>query len=181
MTNLKVYFAIVVLGLFFGGPGGVTPAKACAGYTITVGSTGTLQQDLLTQILSLLISERTGTNIQIVRLDSQTDLLAAAGRHEIDLLVVDTGPAGSVDIHQSLSDQALIPLEPFGCRNAMIAPVFQSATLKKFPALKRLVNRLGGMIDDKTLERLEAEVTGSRNPRDLAKKFLTEKKLIYGG
>jgi osmoprotectant transport system substrate-binding protein len=177
----KILLGVAVLCLILGGMGGIKPAKACAGYTLMVGSTGTLRQELLTQILSLLISQRTGTNIQMVRYKSQSDLLAAASRHEVDLLVTDAGPSGATDRQRFLSKQGLMLLEPFGCRNAQIAPVFQAATLKRFPALKRLVSRLGGMIDDETMERLEADVISENNLRDVVKKFLAEQKLIFGG
>jgi osmoprotectant transport system substrate-binding protein len=167
--------------LIFCGSGAVTPAKACAGYTLILGSNGSLQQELLTQILSLLISQRTGTTIQLVRYASQAELLAAASGHEVDLLVVEVNPAGTIDSRQVLDDSELVLLEPFGYDNAQVAPVFQPAALKRFPALKRLVNRHAGLIDDLALQRLEAEVASNHNQRDVAYKFLSEQKLIFGG
>ena len=178
MMKQKLLFGIVAACLLFSGLGEVRLAKACAGYTITVGSTGTLQQELLTQILSLLISQRTGTNIQMARFDSQAELLAAAKRHDIDLLVV---AGGTTDAVADLSKQGLVLLAPFGCDNARLVPAFQAATLKRFPALKRLVSKLGGLIDDDTFKRLAEEVNTGSNPRAVAKKFLAEQKLIFGG
>lgn len=175
MIRQKLFIGIIALFLFLAGVGNISPVQACAGYTISVGSTGTLQQDLLTQILSLLISQRTGTNIKRVSYNSQAEMVTAAGRHQVDLLVADLGAAGQ----QPFSELGLVPLEPFGYRDAQIIPVFHPETLKRFPALKRLVNRLNGLIDDQTMERLEAAATDS-NLRDVAHKFLSEQKLIFG-
>lgn len=175
MMKQKLLFGIVAACLLFSGLGEVRSAKACAGHTITIGSTGTLQQELLTQILSLLISQRTGTNIRVTRFGSQVELLAAAKRHDIDLLVVTDGTVAA------LSEQDLVLLAPLDGNNTRLVPAFHMSTMKKFPALKRLINRLGGLIDDDTLERLAAEVSSGSNPRAVAKKFLAEQKLIFGG
>ena len=50
-------------------------------------------------------------------------------------------------------------------------------TLKKFPALSRLVNKMAGVVDDRTMEQLLAE-SSTRPVREVTKKFLKEKKLI---
>lgn len=176
---------LLLSGMFFclilSGTGAATSASACAGYTLILGSNGSLQQELLTQILSLLISQRTGTTIQMVRYGSQAELLAAASKHEVDLLVAAVGPAATSDSRLVLNDPELVPLAPFGLENSQVAPVFQAATLKRFPALKRLVNRLAGQIDDQTLERLATELASNRNQREVARKFLSEQQLIFAG
>ena len=59
-------------------------------------------------------------------------------------------------------------------------PAFQAETLKRFPALQRLINRLAGIIDDATLLRLEEELAAGSDLRAAAKKFLTEQNLVFG-
>lgn len=176
LMKRNVLLGLIILCLGFGGVFSASSANACAGHTITIGSNGSLQQNLLVQVMSLLINRRTGTNIKMLRFDSPSELLAAAERHEVDLLVAD------IEEHkvQLLSSTELVTLEPFGFSDAQVAPVFHSATLKKFPALKRLIGRLRGTIDDDTLWKLQHQATGGVNLRELAKKFLLEQKLIFG-
>ena len=45
-------------------------ATACVGKTVVIGSKGSVQQDVLAQMLAILISERTGTTAKVVRFDS---------------------------------------------------------------------------------------------------------------
>lgn len=174
----KLLLSLFGLCLISVAQGQFSLARACAGYTITVGSSGSLEQELLTQILSVLINQRTGTTIQVLRFSSQEELFTAASRHEVDLLVADVE---STAAKQLLGDANLQLLEPFGYRNDRVVPVFQVATLKRFPALKRLVCRLGGLIDDAALARLQAAAAKGGNLRDVAKAFLAKEKLIFGG
>jgi osmoprotectant transport system substrate-binding protein len=55
--------------------------------------------------------------------------------------------------------------------------VVRKDTLKKFPALARLINKLGGAIDLATMQKLESGVSGG-NAKDVARKFLKENRLI---
>jgi osmoprotectant transport system substrate-binding protein len=59
----------------------------------------------------------------------------------------------------------------------LVAPVIRKDTLKKFPALSRLVNKLAGVIDDATLAKLVQE-SEKRPAREVTKQFLKEKRLI---
>ena len=58
-----------------------------------------------------------------------------------------------------------------------VAPVIRKDTLKKFPALSRLVNKLSGVVDNATLARLVLE-SEKRPAREVVKQFLKEKRLI---
>jgi osmoprotectant transport system substrate-binding protein len=59
----------------------------------------------------------------------------------------------------------------------LVAPVIRKDTLKKFPALSRLVNKLAGVVDNATLARLVQE-SEKRPAREVTKQFLKEKRLI---
>jgi len=50
-------------------------------------------------------------------------------------------------------------------------------TLKKFPALARLINKLGGAIDASAMQRLEAKAAGE-NIAAVARQFLKDGQLI---
>jgi osmoprotectant transport system substrate-binding protein len=59
----------------------------------------------------------------------------------------------------------------------LVAPVIRKDTLKKFPALSRLVNKLSGVVDNATLAKLVQE-SERRPAREVVKQFLKDKRLI---
>lgn len=194
-------FLPLALGLVLA-PGLLQPAGACVGKTLVIGSTGTVQQDLLAEMLSVLIGERTGTTVKIVHLASPQATHEALLKADLDMSVEYTG-AGQVEVlkGQPIEDpQALfeavktryneeynlIWLQPFGFDEpravpvkipAQAAPVVRKDTLKKFPALARLINKLGGTIDGSTMARLESEA-GAGNAHAVARAFLKANRLI---
>jgi osmoprotectant transport system substrate-binding protein len=177
-------------------------AFACVGKTLLVGTTGTVQQDLMAQMLSLLITERTGTTVKIVKLDSNLAAHEALLKADLDMYVEYTG-VGQVQILQkeAIADAAqlykavkatyneelnLIWLKPLGFENKTIgpagvaaeaAPVVRKDTLKKFPALARLINKLGGRIDAASLAKLETAASGGESKK-VAREFLRQNRLI---
>jgi len=178
------------------------PVPACVGKSILIGSSGTVQQDLLAEIISMLISERTGTSVKVVRFESPSAAHAALLKADLDMSLEYTG-AGQVEVlkgapisdPQQLFDAVksryneelnLVWLQPFGFDEpravpvqipAQAAPVVRKDTLKKFPALARLLNKLGGTIDGATMKRLES-AAGGGSVRDVARDFLKDNRLI---
>jgi osmoprotectant transport system substrate-binding protein len=160
-------------------------------------------------MFSWMVSERTGTTIQIKPLADSRSMHAALQTAEVDLGLEDQGVALREILGQPASgtgaDQRetvrreyeqrfnLVWLEPWGMTGrpaqsvsagqgaaaapGLVAPVIRKDTLKKFPALSRLVNKLSGAVDDATLARLVQE-SEKRPARDVAKQFLKEKRLI---
>ncbi len=58
-------------------------------------------------------------------------------------------------------------------------PIVRTETLEKYPQLKDLINKLGGMIDEDTMIELNYKVDKlEEDPRDVAENFLKEKGLI---
>jgi osmoprotectant transport system substrate-binding protein len=177
-------------------------ASACVGKSLHIGSNGTLQQDLLAEILAMLISERTGTTVKVERLNSFAATHDALLKAELDIAVEYTGASQlevlkgpQISDPQQLFDAVktryneelnLVWLQPFGFSEAravattipaQAAPVVRKDTLKKFPALARLINKLGGTIDAATMQRLEA-AAGKGTVHDVAKDFLKANHLI---
>jgi len=178
------------------------PVVACVGKTLIVGVLDTPQQQVLANLLAILIGERTGTSVKVVPAASHAAAHEALLRADFDMYVEYTG-IGQVQILGGvpIADQAalykavkerynqelnLIWLEPFGFVDkqqaptgtvAEAAPVVRKDTLKKFPALARLINKLGGTIDQATMQKLEAGVKGD-NAKDVARKFLKENRFI---
>ncbi|TYO96369.1 osmoprotectant transport system substrate-binding protein [Geothermobacter ehrlichii] len=200
MIRLRVFFLPLLLLVFLWVP--VLPASACVGKTLVIGATEEPQQQVLAQLLAVLISERTGTTVKIVRHKTHRQLHEALLRAELDMYVEYTG-VGQVEIlgrdpisdpkalyaavKQSYNSELnLIWLKPFGFDApgvapadvpAEAAPVVRKDTLKKFPALARLINKLGGRIDLATIRRLEDEAA-SRPPEQVARNFLKANRLI---
>jgi len=197
----RLFFSLLLLltTFTFANP---LPVSGCVGKSLLIGSAGTLQQDLLAEIISLLIAERTGTSVKIVRLDSSAAAHEALLKADLDIDIEYTGPS-QVDIlkgepiadPQQLFDAVktryneefnLVWLQPFGFEAprgttpslpAQAAPVVRKDTLKKFPALARLVNKLGGVIDGETMDGL-VEKAGQREIREVARDFLKTNRMI---
>ncbi len=191
-----IVFLVITMMLFSGS------AFACVGKTLVVGTTGTVQQDLMAQMLSLLIQERTGTTVKIVKLDSNRAAHDALLKADLDMYVEYTG-VGQVQILQkeAIADAAalykavkatyneelnLVWLKPFGFENKSVgpdgvaaeaAPVVRKDTLKKFPALARLINKLGGRIDAASISNLETAAKGG-DSKKVAREFLRQNRLI---
>ncbi len=59
------------------------------------------------------------------------------------------------------------------------APVIRKETLEKHPALKGILETLGGLIDDKAMQRLNYEVDeNKRSPAEVARQYLQSKGLV---
>lgn len=180
----------------------VAPASACVGKSLLIGTSGTVQQDLLAEIISLLVSERTGTTVKVVHFDSLSAAQDALVKADLDMALEYTGTAQTEvlkaapisDAHllyeavktRYNEDLNLVWLQPFGFDQAKLvkaaipaqaAPVVRKDTLKKFPALARLLNKLGGTIDDATIRQLEAKA-GQEKLHEVARAFLKSKRLI---
>jgi osmoprotectant transport system substrate-binding protein len=183
------------------------PVEACVGKTVFLGRMPGREQEILTEIFSWMVSERTGTTIQIKALPDSRAMHAALQTAEVDLYLEDQGVALREILGQAAAgtDQRetvrreyeqrfnLVWLEPWGMTGkpvpatvagpggpgapGLVAPVIRKDTLKKFPALSRLVNKLAGVVDNATLARLVLE-SEKRPAREVVKQFLKEKRLI---
>ncbi|HAD05093.1 MAG: hypothetical protein A2091_12560 [Desulfuromonadales bacterium GWD2_61_12] len=178
------------------------PVRACVGKTLLIGSAGSPQQEILAQMLAILISERTGTTTKVVNLANPAAAHEALLKADLDIQVEYTGVAQAQvlkgaaiadgeALYQAVKtaynqDLNLVWLAPFGFAEmnlapagmvAQPAPVVRKDTLKKFPALARLINKLGGTIDAATMQKLEGEAKGKTAP-EVARAFLKANKLI---
>lgn len=175
---------------------------ACVGKTLLIGTLDNPQQQVLAEMLSVLISERTGTTVKVVAMKDHVDAHNAMIRAELDMYVEYTGVgqvtilnaepiADAGELYKAVKERYnqelnLIWLTPFGFSDeryaptgtvADAAPVVRKDTLKKFPALARLINKLGGTIDAATMKTLES-ASAAGNPRDVARQFLKDNRFI---
>ncbi|WP_020676017.1 glycine betaine ABC transporter substrate-binding protein [Geopsychrobacter electrodiphilus] len=181
----------------------VVNVSACVGKTLKIGTSGTVQQEVLANIIAELISERTGTTVKVVPFKDSADAHAALLKADIDMFVEYTGVSqtqilqaqplkDATALYNSVKDRYnqdlnLIWLKPFGFDAAQslgvslpaeAAPVVRKDTLKKFPALARLINKLGGKIDLQTIALLEKESASGVQPKQVAHGFLKNNRLI---
>lgn len=180
----------------------VKSAYACVGKSLVVGALDSPQQQVLAQMLSILISERTGTSVKVVPVEDHLQAHEALLRADLDMYVEYTGVsqvvllkeppiADSKELFESVKGRYnqelnLVWLQPFGFSAtdlapegtvADAAPVVRKDTLKKFPALARLINKLGGTIDAATIAQLE-KATAEGNSREVARNFLKQNRFI---
>lgn len=200
-SGIAVIFAALLWALAAGGLA-VPPAQACVGKTIVVGALADTQQQVLAHLLSVLISERTGTTVKVVPVESHQKAHEGMLRADLDMYVEYTGVgqvtllkgapiADAGELYRTVKERYnqelnLVWLKPFGFADdryapagtvAEAAPVVRKDTLKKFPALARLIDNLGGAIDASTMQTLEA-AGAAGNPGEVARRFLKEQRFI---
>ncbi|MDH3997770.1 MAG: hypothetical protein OET90_02920 [Desulfuromonadales bacterium] len=202
MKQLRLFATVFLTATLMLTPLLNSTAEACVGKTLVVGALDNPQHQVLAQMLSILISERTGTTVKVVPVEDHPKAHDALLRADLDMYVEYTGVGQVVLLKQPPIAEAeelyksvksyynqelnLIWLKPFGFTNASIAPegtvataapVVRKDTLKKFPALARLIEKLGGAIDDETMQKLEAE-SAKGAPREVARTFLKKNRFI---
>lgn len=179
-----------------------TPGIACVGKTLMIGATESSQQQVLAQLLAVLIGERTGTTVQVVTYESSRQLHDALLKADLDMYIEYTG-VGQIEILQAApmtdsdelykavkqvynQDLNLVWLKPLGFEApdlvpegvpAQAAPVVRKDTLKKFPALARLINKLGGKVSNESIHQLELDA-GTQPANQVARSFLKQNRLI---
>lgn len=181
-----------------------TEASACVGRFLYVGTLNTVEDTVLSEILVLLINERTGTTVKIRSFETN-DLLYQALKstdeeQRVDIIVEDTADALAVAKQPASgnpgNDFALVKefydknldivwLSPFGYTNSkgqtgqtMSAPLVRRDVLTNFPLLPRVLGKLAGAVDDETFARLVQSAKAGEKPKNVARDFLRSKKLI---
>lgn len=180
-------------------------ADACVGKTLVIGAVNSPKAEVVSEMLSTLITERTGTTVVVKYFGDFKSCYDALKKNEADIVIDYTGrcyvdvlgkspeqDAGKVFsmVKESYQrDLNLVWLEPFGFSDsgvmsgkggqtpAIAAPVVRKDTLNKFPALPRVINKLSGKLDSAVIARLVAE-GGNGNTKKATRKFLKDNRLI---
>lgn len=195
---LLAMFAVIM----FSGTGS---SYACVGKSLVIGSVSGANNAVVAEMLSILITERTGTTVVVKSYSDYKSLGEAMKKSELDIMLDYTGrcyievlgkqpEADAAKVFSSVKevyqrDMNLVWLEPFGFSDAGVlggkggktpsvaAPVVRKDTLGKFPALPRVINKLSGKIDNGVISRLVAE-GGNGNTKKVTRKFLKDNRLI---
>ena len=178
-------------------------AYACVGRKLVLGSVEADRPAMVTRILSILIHDRTGTTVEVKFFPDQIKLLEAVKKGKVDLYVdyvesavdrleVEVSSAEPADRFKSVKrrfeeELNLIWLKPMGYsgldgNGRSLGPastVVHKETLKKFPALPRLLEKIGTrvVLDDGRLDSLVGK-SRSEKPARVARNYLKEVKLI---
>ena len=181
-----------------------TPLFACKGRVLNLAVGDSIDQAIMAKMLSILINERTGTTVEIVELED-TNAAHEAVLHGLAEIYINylgmaqtgsEGPNAIDDPRKAFvlasrsynKEFGMIWLKPFGFQGPMAAPsgevdktlaapITTKDVIKKFPILDRLINKLAGRVDNKTLEELR-EKSESQDLEITVREFLTSNKLI---
>jgi glycine betaine/choline ABC-type transport system substrate-binding protein len=172
-----------------------SPGYSCVGRILNLTVNDSPEQQLVAHILKTYIAERTGTTVEIIT-GTETD--KAQCPTDICIFYLNSGLSGMSSDTQSSDDteayslvkeyyienENIVWLRPFGYKGpvqqedaSLAVPVANRESLVKFPVLDRVINKLGDLIDDDSLQQLLRQ-TESGDPATVAKDFLKAKNLI---
>ena len=200
----KKYFILISGLIFFHLL--ATPLLACKDRLLVVALGDSVDQVIMGQMLSILINERTGTTVEIVQPGDIQACHEAVLQGKANIYINYVGMAGAgTEGSNALEDPqkayilarrsymeefGMVWLKPFGFQGpltqappsgkvdrTMAAPVTTKDIIKKFPILDRLINKLAGRVDNKTLEELRKK-SENQDVEITVREFLTSHNLI---
>lgn len=172
---------------------------ACVGRTLVIGAVNSANDRLLAQMMAVIISERTGTTVNVEYFADHQQLFDAVKKREINIFTENTGralqllekEAGSDEdlIYTVVKDEfksqfSLVLLKPFGKLHDagdqpfIDVPIIAAGILIDYPALPRVINKLAGIAQDKSYPKLLAAVESGDKPNQVARDFLKKKRYI---
>ncbi|CAK8725131.1 Substrate binding domain of ABC-type glycine betaine transport system [Candidatus Electrothrix laxa] len=193
--NVLLFSAALFLLLTF-----TSTSHSCVGRILNLTVNESPEQQIIAHIMATYITERTGTTVNIVNSSEDN---GAQCPSDICINYVKTGLSGMSGDNQGSDDQEsddqenyslvkeyyienenLVWLKPFGYKGPVqqqeaswAVPVANRESLTKFPVLDRVINKLGDLIDDSSLEQLLQQAQ-SGDTESIAKDFLKTKNLI---
>ncbi len=188
-------FVLVAVFLLFLAPG----AQACVGRILTVGAVDTPAGRVMSEMLALMINERTGTTVRTAFFADAEKLYEGISAGEIGLLVEDAAqglarlgktPDGTAaDSYQMVkelhrTELAMVWLDPFAytveINGASVASavVLTQSVMTDFPGLPRLLNKLAKKIGDADYQSMLKQAEGGEKSHRIARDMLEAKKLI---
>ncbi len=187
--------SLIIILLLFLSP----RADACVGKNLTIGAVSSAEGQVLAEMVCSLINERTGTTVSVKLFQSEQELYEAVNARQIDISIqnttrairllhktVDKDPNRAYQFAKTAFEKAgLAWLKPFGflysngdAAPSQTAAVVRVEVLNNFPALPRVIGKLGNTMNDETRTRLVRAAESGEKPRKTARDFLKSKKLI---
>jgi len=175
-------------------------ADACVGKNLTIGVVNSSEGQVFGEMLGALITERTGTSVTIKFFKGAQELYEAVKVKQVDISVENTSRAmrmlnkpAEADARKAYEaakaiyerEKGLIWLKPFGFlkgngpgSSSHTAAVLRTEVISSFPVLPRVIDKLGGAVNDEVYARLIASVESGEAPKKVARDFLRSRKLI---
>lgn len=175
-------------------------ADACVGKILNIGAINSAEGQVLSEILVNIINERTGTKVKTRYYKDSQGLYDAVKAREVDIIIENTSRAMRIlskpvdgdpkRTYESVKltyerEKGLIWFKPFGFSNgkgtegqSYTAPLLRIDVINNFPALPRLIDKLGGTVNNETYSKLIKLVESGEKPKKVARDFLKSKKLI---
>lgn len=175
-------------------------ADACVLKMLTVGVLNSTEGQVMSEVLAVLINERTGTNVNTRFYKNTQELYEALKVKQVDIIIENTdtarqllnrqADAGLSETFEAIKlayekEMGLIWLRPFGFLHGSggraqsnTAPVIKAEVLNNFPGLPRVLDKLAGVITDEAYARLIKSVESGDKPKKAARDFLKTKRLI---
>ena len=188
-------FLLIFFILFFS-----SQSQACVGRILNIGIVDSANENLLAELVSVLINERTGTTVNIKYFDSFGEIYDAVKKEEINIVIENTDHALSMlnmpKSEDKNNDYAaskkefkeklnLTMLKPFGFiavekgkGRYYYSAVVTEDVLINFPALPRVINKLKGIANDKRFDKVIKSARSGKKVKRVARDFLKKKKLI---
>lgn len=180
-----------------------SPLECCVGRKLVLGSVESERPGMVTRIISILIHERTGTTVEVKFFPDSAKLLSAVNKGKVDLYVdyVESAldrlkvndpsmvrPERFKVVKRRFEEELnLIWLKPMGYTGmdlngkhlGLASTVVRKDTLKTFPALPRLLEKIGTkvVLDDAKLDSLVSRAKTEKAAK-VARQYLKEVKLI---
>ena len=191
---MKHFIVAVAVGLVLFG---ATASQACVGKTLFIGITGSSQEQLLAELVSVLVTERTGTTVKVVPYKDSRQLYGALKQGQVNLVIENTDrgfdmlgqrrEAPGKSAYETLKAEYrkslhLVWLEPFGfvgtgSTHEFYAPVLSMDTINSLPALPKLLQKLAGVASDASFARLSRSTRGEITAK-AARDYLKSRKMI---
>jgi glycine betaine/choline ABC-type transport system substrate-binding protein len=183
-----------------------TPLLGCKGRVLKLAVGNSVDQVIMGQMLSMFINNRTGTTVEIVQPGDIEACHEAVVQGKADIYInyvgmaqAGTEGANALDEPQKayvlvsrsyMQKFGMVWLKPFGFQGpltqatpsgevdiTMAVPVTTKEVIKKFPILDRLINKLGGRVDNNALEELRKK-SENQNVETTVREFLTSRHLM---
>jgi osmoprotectant transport system substrate-binding protein len=175
-------------------------AFACVGKTLIIGTLNTPNETLLAQMMAVIITERTGTTVNVEFFDNQEQLQEAVKKRDVNIYTENTGRAlkqlgmkeegDAQAVYETVKDAYrnqlhLVMLQPFGelqgsgdDKSSFYVPVVAEGILVDYPALPRVINKLAAVTEDKKFIKVLAGVESGDKPKQVARDFLNKNRFI---
>ena len=177
-----------------------TLSDACVGRILNIGIVHSTNENLMAELVSVLISERTGTTVNVQFFDDRKAICDALKQDKIGIIIENTDHAMEMMEIQSTDDPKtaydlskkafrerlnLIWLKPFGLLpedngkgQVYYSAVITEDVLINFPALPRVINKLKNISEDKRFNKILVSARSGKKVKRVARDFLKKKKLI---